>query len=539
MRRVLISDPLPAEGLAILERAENIELDMRTGLKGDELRAALGECDGVIVRSGTKLTADLLQGQKRLRVIVRAGAGVDNIDLPAATREGMVVMNTPGGNTLSTAEQTIALLLAVCRHTPAADASIRAGRWDRKKYVGAQVAGRTLGIVGLGRVGQSVAKRALGLEMKVVGYDPFLSAKRAADLGIETVSDLKDLYPQANILTVHVPMGNETRGLIGAEEIALLPKGAYVINCARGGIVDEPALLAALESGHLAGAALDVFSSEPPTDSPLLKLPNVVLTPHLGASTAEAQLNVALEAARLMTDFLTAGNVRFAVNMAAIDPAEMEGVRRHLDIAHRLGLLQAQLVEGNIRQAIVQYRGEATKKDTRLITAAFTMGLLESALEEQVNLINVQILAEERGISIDEHINSEPSDFNTLIRTEVQTDRETLVASGTTRGNQYNRLVRLGPYRLDAFLDGTMMIYNHDDKPGLIGYVGTVLGQHNVNIAQMNVGRKQPGGTAIGVLALDCEPPEEALREISAHQHITSVRVVTLPACDEMPNCFG
>lgn len=539
MHRILVCDPLPDEGLAILERAEGIALDKRSGLQGEDLRAALAEADGVIVRSGTTLTAQALRGQSRLRVIVRAGVGVDNIDVPAATREGIVVMNTPGGNTLSTAEQTIALLLALARHIPAADASLRKGKWDRKSFVGAQLAGKTLGIVGLGRVGLAVARRAIGLEMKVVGYDPFLSAERAKELGIQSVSKLDEVYPQADFLTVHVPLGDETRGMVGARELAMLPRGARVINCARGGIIDEKALLAALESKHLAGAALDVFDNEPVTDSPLFRLPQVVVTPHLGASTAEAQLNVAIEAAQLITDFFANGNVRFAVNMASIDRAELKDVMRYVDIARRLGLLQAQLAQGTIRRANIHYHGDVAKKNTRLITAAFAMGLLEHALEEDVNPVNSQVLAQERGIQLTEHTSPEPLDFSTLIRTEVETDQETFVAAGTTRGAHYNRLVRLGPYRLDAFMDGTMLVYFHQDKPGLIGFVGTVFGKHGVNIAQMTVGRREPGGDAIGVLSLDSDPPEEALREIRADDRISLVQVVKLPPVNELPRCFG
>lgn len=539
MHRVLVCDPLAPEGLAILERTSGIEVDNRNGLKGDALRAALAESEGCIIRSGTTLTADLLKGQNRLKVIVRAGVGVDNIDVDAATREGIVVMNTPGGNTISTAEQTIALLFAVFRHVPAADASMRAGKWDRKTFVGTQLAGKTIGVIGLGRVGLAVAKRAIGLEMKVLGYDPFLSPERAAELGIESVSHLADIYPRVDVLTVHVPMTEETRGLVGEKEIAVMRDGAYILNCARGGIVDEAALYAALKSGKIAGAGLDVFTEEPPTHSPLLALPNVVVTPHLGASTAEAQLNVAMEAAQLLSDFFTNGNVRFAVNMGAIDPAELADLRRHLDIAHRLGLLQAQMVKGTMKRATVTYMGEASRKNTKLISASFAMGLLERRLEEDVNLVNAMMLARERGIQISEHISPEASDFSTLIRTEVETDQESFVASGTTRGNLYNRLVRLGPYRLDTFMDGTMLIYTHQDKPGLIGFVGTAFGKHGVNIAQMTVGRKQAGGDAIGVLALDSEPPEAALAEIRSDARISSVQVVKLPPFGQVPKGIG
>lgn len=530
MPRVLISDSLPSEGLAILERTPGIELDKRTGLKGAELQAAIAAADGVIIRSGTTITADLLKSPGKLKVIVRAGVGVDNIDVSAASRAGIVVMNTPGGNTLSTAEQTMALILAMCRRTAAADASLRAGRWDRNKFVGSQLAGKTLGIIGMGRIGQAVARRAAAFEMKVLGYDPFVTPERAVELGVESVAKLENIYPLCDILTVHVPMGDDTRGLVGSKQLAAMRKGSFVVNCARGGIIDEAALAEAVKSGHLAGAALDVFSTEPMTASPLFELPNVVVTPHLGASTAEAQLSVAIEAAQLMSDYLTTGNVRFAVNMASIDPQELEGVQRHLDIAWRLGLLQAQLAKGGIRKATLEYRGEATKKKTKLITAAFTAGLLQGALEEQVNLVNATILAGERGIRIEENVSTEPSDFSTLIRSDVETADAITTAAGTTRGTMYNRLVRLGSDRLDAYLEGTMLIYTHLDKPGVIGLVGTVLGKHGVNIAQMIVGRRQAGGNATGILALDNEPPTEALEEIRRDERIFSVQVVKLPA---------
>lgn len=539
MYRVLIADSLAPEGLTILEQAGGIELDRRAGLKGADLREALAHCDGVIVRSGTTLTPEYLQGQTRLKVIVRAGAGVDNIDLPSATRAGIVVMNTPGGNTLSTAEHTMALLLAMARQLPAADAKLRAGVWDRKTFVGAQLAGKTLGVVGLGRVGLAVAKRAQGFEMKVIGSDPFFTPARAAELGIEYVAQLNDLFPRVDFLTIHAPLTPESKGMIGKSQIAQMPKGSYLINCARGGLVDEAALLEALQNKHLAGAALDVFEQEPPGPSPLLTLPNVVVTPHLGASTAEAQLNVAIEAAHLMVDFLKTGNVRFAVNMPSLDPAELRDVGRHLDIGYRLGQLQAQLAKGPIRRAQIEYRGEATKKKTSLITAAFTMGLLRSALEEDLNLVNARTVAAERGIEINEVISKKPSDFSTLVRTEVESEQDRCVASATTRGSMYNRLIRLGPYRLDGYLEGILLLVDHQDRPGLVGLLGTVLGKHDVNIAQMSVGRSGQGSDALAVVALDNLPPEAALAELRADERVSAVQLVHLPAFGAMPPGLG
>jgi D-3-phosphoglycerate dehydrogenase / 2-oxoglutarate reductase len=541
MPRVLISDKLESAGLDLLRQA-GFELDERDGLKGAELQDALRLADGVIVRSGTTITAELLDDPGKLRAIARAGVGVDNIDVAAATRKGVVVMNTPGGNTLSTAEQTITLLMALARHIPAADAHVRSApaKWQRTKFVGCQLAGKTLGVVGLGRIGREVARRAAGLDMKVLGFDPFLAPAAAGQIGIEVTADLASLLPQVDFLTVHTPLTDETRNLIGAREIALMRKGARVINCARGGIVNEEALAEGLRSGLLAGAALDVFVQEPPpADHPLLKMPNVVLTPHLGASTVEAQTSVAVEAAQLLIDYLSRGAVGFAVNMAAVDPAELAEMRLYVDMARRLGLLHSQMCQGAIQRAELHFRGDAARRPTRLITAAFAAGLLENRLDQNVNIVNARLLAAERGIEIVEQTSTQTGDFSTLIRADVQTDKKTYTAAGTLFGSQYLRLVQLGQFHIDAFMDGVMLIFTHQDVPGLVGFIGTIFGKHQVNIAQMTVGRKAPGGDAIAVLNLDGTPPEEALKEVRAHPHITSVSVVKLPPAGQTPPWFG
>jgi D-3-phosphoglycerate dehydrogenase len=539
MPRVFISDKLESIGLDLLRQA-GLELDNRPGLTGADLVNAMQAADGMVVRSGTRVTAELLDQPGKLRAIVRAGVGVDNIDVAAATRKGIVVMNTPGGNTVSTAEHTLALLFALVRQMPAADQNVKQGKWERTKFVGAQLAGKTLGIVGLGRIGREVARRALAMDMKVIGYDPFLSAERAGQLGIEAAPDLDAVLARCDILTVHTPLTDETRNLIGARELARLKKGARVINCARGGLINEEALVEALKSGHLAGAALDVFVQEPPpADHPLLKLPNVVSTPHLGASTVEAQSSVALEAAQLLVDFLTRGVVQFAVNMAAVDRTELQELRLYLDMARRLGLLHAQMDRGAIRRAVLHYRGDVARRNTRLITAAFAAGLLETHLAENVNIVNAELLARERGIELVEQKSSEKGDFSTLIRAEVETDKKTYTAGATLFGNQYLRLVQIGPFHLDAYLDGILLIFSHRDVPGLIGFIGTIFGKHQVNIAQMNVGRQIPGGEAIAILNLDSQPPEEALKEVRTHPQISSVCVVKLPPPGEMPPWLG
>jgi D-3-phosphoglycerate dehydrogenase len=538
MPRVLISDKLESTGLDLLREA-GIELDNRPGLKDAALQEALQAADGVVVRSGTRITAELLDKPGKLRAVVRAGVGVDNIDVAAATRKGIVVMNTPGGNTISTAEHTVAMMMALARHLPAADASVHQGKWERGKFVGTQLAGKTLGIVGLGRIGREVARRAAGLDMKVIGYDPFMAPERASQLGIESVAELDAMLPTCDFLTVHTPLTEETRDLLDARRLAAMKAGARILNCARGGIINEAALAEALRSGHIAGAALDVFVQEPPGDNPLVRLANVVVTPHLGASTTEAQESVAREAAQLLIDFLTRGVVQFAVNMAAVDRTELEELRLYVDLAHRLGLLHAQMCHGTIRRAELQYRGEVARRSTKLVTAAFAAGLLGFRLAQDVNIVNAELLARERGIEIVEQSNPKKGDFSTLLRADVVTDKKTYTAAGTLFGNQFLRLVQLGPFHLDAFLDGIMVIFTHRDVPGLIGFIGTIFGQHKVNIAQMTVGRQQAGGEAIAVLNLDNHPPEEALKEVCAHPQISSLSVVKLPPAGVMPPWFG
>ncbi len=539
MSRVLVCDKLEPPGIDLLRQA-GIDIDDRSDLRGDALKEAIRAADGVIVRSATRITADLLDEPGKLRAIARAGVGVDNIDVGAATRKGIVVMNTPGGNTFSTAELTLSVLLALARNIPAADTSVKAGKWEKSKFTGTQLNGKTLGVVGVGNVGRVVCRVGVALGMIVIGHDPFLSPERAAEMDIERATDLDAMLPRCDFLTVHVTLNEQTRNLLDARRLAKLKKGARVANCARGGIINEAALVEALRSGHLAGAALDVFEQEPlPADHPLLKLPNVVLTPHLGASTREAQLSVALEAAQLLIDFLQKGEVRHAVNMTPVDRAEMEELRQYLDMSWRLGLLHAQMDHGTIRKVELTYRGEVARRSTRLLTAAFAAGLLEGRLDQHVNVVNAALLARERGIEIVEQSNPKKGDLSTLIRADVTTDRKTYTAAGSLFGNQFLRLVQLGPYQLDTYLDGTMLLFTHRDVPGLIGFIGTIFGKHNVNIAQMTVGRQAPGGEAIAVLNLDSPPPDEALAEVKTHPRISSVSVVTLPHAGVLPAWLG
>lgn len=537
MRRVIVLDPLAQEGLDLLAAAPGIEYEVRTGLKGAELRSSLAEFDGAIVRSGVKITADALEGNRRMKAIVRAGVGTDNIDKMAATRLGIVVMNTPTGNTVSTAEHTVMMMMALARNVAPAYQSLVEGRWDRSKYMGTQLAGKTLGIVGLGRIGQTVASIARALEMKILGYDPFLSSDRAKELGIQNMATVKEMLPLVDFLTVHTPLTEETRDLVGFPELEIVKPGIRLINCARGGIYNEQAIVAGLKSGRIGGVALDVFTEEPCKQSPLFGMPNVVCTPHLGASTEEAQTQVGIEAVQLLVDYLNNGAIRHSVNVSSIDPQTLAVMRNYLDVAYRLGRLHAQMDRGSARRCKLVYRGEVAHRDTKLVSASFAAGLLEAALETEVNIVNSELLLRERGIELVEESRAELGDFSSLIHAEVETSEKTYVAAGTVFGNRFPRLVRLGEYRLEAYLEGSLLIFTHDDVPGIIGRVGTIFGAHSVNIAQMSVGRagNHPGGGAIGVLNLDNDPKPAAIEEVAAQPHIHSLSVIHLPPAGEMP----
>ncbi|MFO7901529.1 MAG: phosphoglycerate dehydrogenase [Planctomycetota bacterium] len=538
MQRVIVLDNVAREGLDLLDAAPGIEYEVRTGLKGEDLRAALTEFDGAVCRSGVKITAESLEGNRRLKAIVRAGVGTDNIDKVAATRGGVVVMNTPTGNTLSTAEHAFALMLGLSRNVGPAFQSLREGRWDRKAYMGTQLADKTLGVVGLGRIGLEVARRAQAFAMRVIGYDPFFSEEQASKLGIEKMETVHDILPLVDYLTVHTPLTPETRHLISTKEIELLKPSARLINAARGGIYDEEALVEGLKSGKLAGVALDVYEEEPCTDSPLFSLPGVLCTPHLGASTEEAQTQVAVEAVQLLIRFLTAGEIRHGVNMAAIDPKTVRPMLGNLDVAYRLGRLLAQWNGGGLSTCELNYRGEVVDQDTKLLTASFCAGLLEHSLDEEVNIVNAEMLMKERGVQIIENRESEMEDFSSSISAQLVADEGTWRAAGTLFGKKMPRLIRLGNYRLEAYLDGILCIFTHQDVPGIIGKVGLSFANHNVNIAQMSVGREgvAPGGTAIGVLNLDSIPPQEAIDEVLAIDAVQSMQLIELPPAGQLPN---
>ena len=537
MPSIIVLDTLSPDGLALLDASaeSGISYEVMTGLSGDALRDALACHDGAICRSGVKINAAALAGNHRVKAIVRAGVGTDNIDKESATRQGIVVMNTPAGNTVSTAEHAFALLLALSRNIAAADASLREHRWDRNQFMGVQLAGKTLGIVGLGRIGQAVAKRARAFDMRVIGFDPFLSPERASELGIELLGSVQSMLPGVDYLTVHTPLTDDTRHLIGREELAILKPGVRLINCARGGIYDEQALVEGLQRGIIAGVALDVFEKEPCTDSPLFAMPGVLVTPHLGASTEEAQSQVAVEGVGLLVDFLSTGAIRHSVNSSAIDPAALESVRGFLDLAWRLGLLVSQLDDAPPRSCSIAYRGEIASRNTRLVTAAFAAGLLESAIED-VNIVNAEMLLRERGIELVEQSRTDPGAFSSVVAVDLVAGDRVHRAAGTLFGHSMPRLVQLEGHRLEAYLDGLLLVFTHHDVPGIIGRVGMAFGAQGVNIAQMTVGRSAPGGDAIGVLNLDQEPSKEALAAVLACDGVRSARVVKMPAAGRLPN---
>ena len=535
--RILVLDPIAQEGFDLLNAEVGFEYEVRTGLKGEDLRRSLNEFDGAIVRSGVKITAESLEGNKRLRAIVRAGVGTDNIDKNAATRLGIVVMNTPAGNTLSTAEHAFALMLGLSRSIAPAYQSLCAGKWDRKLFMGAQLADKTLGVIGMGRIGREVATRGLAFGMRVVAYDPFLSDEAAKKMGIEKADTVAQLLPRVDYLTVHTPLTDETKYLVGMKQLDMLKKGVRLINCARGGIYEEAALVEGLKQGIIAGVALDVFEEEPCTNSPLFGMPGVVCTPHLGASTEEAQTQVAIEGIQLLINFFNTGEIRHAVNVASLDPKTLDALRGYLDAAYRLGLLMAQWHNGTISSCQLNYRGEVADKDTKLLTAAFCAGLLEKAMADDVNIINAEMLLREHGIELTENRNRELGAFSSSITAEVNGGGQPVKAGVTVFGNNMSRLISIDDYRLEAYLDGHMLFFTHTDVPGIIGRVGTVFGQHHVNIGQMSVGRasQQPGGHAIGVLNLDGIPPTVALDQLMAISAIEKIQMVELPGLGVLP----
>jgi D-3-phosphoglycerate dehydrogenase len=526
--KIFVADDVNESGLEPL-RSAGFVVEKRTGLKGDELAEAVSGADGLVVRSETKVTAQLLESVGRLRVIGRAGVGVDNIDVAAATQRGVIVMNAPDGNTMTTAEHTMALLLALARRVPSGHASLKAGRWERKKFVGVELRGKTLGIIGLGRIGRVVASRALGFEMKVVAFDPFVAPEHLREQGVE-LAPLEEVCVRADFITVHSPLTPETRGLIGAREFARMKQGVRVINCARGGLIDERALHAAIKEGRVAGAALDVFEEEPPpADHPLLALEEVVATPHLGASTKEAQEGVAVIVAEQMRDFFLTGAVRGAVNVPAVGAQELKALEPFLGLAERLGRFQAQLVDEPVRAVEIEYAGEAANFDAAPVTRSFLAGLLRN-MSARVNVVNALLIAEERGIAVTvSHKHGPAGETHAPVRTRVLTTAGEHTLAGALFGQQSDgRVTEIDGFRIEATPSGNMLLTRSSDVPGVIGRIGSILGDHGVNISRFHLGRRERGGEAMAVIETDAPLDDATLEELRSFEPVISARQFVL-----------
>jgi D-3-phosphoglycerate dehydrogenase len=525
--KIFVADDVKESGLEPLKNA-GFEVEKKTGLKGGDLLAAVADCAGMIVRSETKVTAEVMDAAKNLRVIGRAGVGVDNIDVKAATQRGIVVMNAPDGNTITTGEHTMALLVALARKVPPACASLKEGRWEKKKFVGVELFGKTLGIVGLGRIGRVVATRAKGFGMKIVAYDPFLAPEQAGELGIESAS-LDEVFARADFLTVHTPMTPETRGIVGAEAFAKMKRGVRVINCARGGLVDEDALLKALDAGLVAGAALDVFSTEPPpADHPLLHRDDVIVTPHLGASTTEAQEGVAVTVAEQMRDYLSSGELRGAVNAPSLGASELEALQPYINLANSLGRFLAQTVEGGVREVKIEYARELTKLDAAPVTRALLAGLLQ-AVSSRVNVVNALHIAEERGINITIASTQKTGPDTADIAAQVMGEARGRSVAGSLFGpGGEGRITEINGFRIEAVPHGNMIITRNRDVPGVIGRIGGVLGERGVNISRFHLGRDAQGGEAMAVIETDGPVDQATLNQLQAFAPVLSARQIEL-----------
>jgi D-3-phosphoglycerate dehydrogenase / 2-oxoglutarate reductase len=527
MFKILVSDPLSEKGMKILEREKNITVDVKVKQPIDVLKKIIKDYDALIVRSETKVTADLIACADKLKVIGRAGVGLDNVDIAAATKKGIIVMNTPGGNTISTAEHTMSLILSLSRNISPADASMKTGQWERKKFMGVELYGKTLGIIGLGRIGAEVSKRALSFGMKVLAYDPFLTPEKASASEIESTS-LSRIFSESDYITVHTPLTPDTKHLIGEKEIGMMKKGVRLINCARGGILNEAAILKGIESGKVAGAAFDVYEQEPPKDSLIIKSDKVIATPHLGASTAEAQENVALAIAEQVVDALLDRGIRNAINIPYIELKAWKVLRPYMVLAEKMGMMQAQLAQGPISEVVLEYAGDVAKHDTKAITTAFVKGLLASAVGEMVNNVNAVAIAKERNIKITESKTSQVEEFAHLITAIVKAKSKSLSVSGALFANNQPRIVKIDNYYVDALPEGNMIMISNKDVPGIVGQLGTLLGKSKINIAGMTFGRQKLGGKAISLCNVDSQVPDKIINELKKSENIFDAKSIIL-----------
>ncbi|MBW2057357.1 MAG: phosphoglycerate dehydrogenase [Deltaproteobacteria bacterium] len=528
VQRVLVSDRVSEKGLEILRGTEGISVDVRTGLSTEELRSIIGDYQALVVRSSTRVTAEVIDAAGKLRVIGRAGIGVDNVDVPAATRKGIVVMNTPQGNAVAAAEHTISMMCALARKIPQATAALKSGQWDRGRFMGVELGGKILGLVGIGNIGSIVAGRAQGLMMKVIAHDPYVTEEMARAKGVEPVS-MEELLARSDFISVHTPLTDETRNLIDRSAFAKMRRGVMIINCARGGIVNERALHEALESGRVAGAALDCFEVEPPLGNPLLEFEQVICTPHLGASTEEAQEKVAVAIAEQLVDYLTRGVLQNTVNVPSVNLDLLPDLMPFSDLAERLGRFLAQLFGSAIEEVAIQYVGDVTRIPLAPLKAAALKGLLHPHLGDIVNFVNAPLMAEERGIAVVERSTSKAEDYTSLISIAAGSRDESHSITGSIFGRKQPRLLELNDSPLGGVLAGHLLVIRNEDRPGVIGNIGSVLGKKGINIASINVGRDRAGGRGITLLSLDAPLAKPIIDEISGLPHVMWVKQLELP----------
>jgi len=526
--KVLVADPISERGVEELAKGGDLEVTVKIGLKEEELLSIIPAFAGLVVRSQTKVTARVIQAAESLKVVGRAGVGVDNVDVEAATRRGVIVMNTPGGNTISTAEHAFSLLVSIARNIPQADASMKAGKWERKKFEGVELYDKTLAVLGMGRIGAEISRRAIAFGMRVIAYDPYLSATRARTLQVELLDDLDDLVSRADFITLHMPLTSETHHMLDAARLHKVRKGVRIINCARGGLVDEAALAEALRDGRVAAAALDVYENEPPgAEFPLRDLPNIVLTPHLGASTAEAQESVGIEIAEAIRAVLIEGTVRNAVNMPNIDAKTLAIIGPYLDLGERLGLFASQVAPKRCEWININYSGKVSEADTTPVTRAVLKGFLKAAVGGEVNMVNAPDKAATLGLKVAESRMSVPGDFTELIEVSAGHQGESISLAGTFFGAT-PRIVRINDRYVEARPSGVLLLLENRDRPGIVGLVGTMLGVHRVNIAGMSLSRNEAGGRALTVLNLDTPPDADLIKKLLALEDIESAHVIQL-----------
>ncbi|MBF0624728.1 MAG: phosphoglycerate dehydrogenase [Magnetococcales bacterium] len=526
MPKVLIADKMSPKAEEVF-KARGVDVDYKPGLTPEELKKIIGQYDGVAIRSATRLTGELIEAATNLKVVGRAGIGVDNVDIPVASKKGVIVMNAPFGNTVTTAEHTIALALAAARHIPAATASTRLGKWEKSRFMGRELGGKTLGIIGIGNIGALVVERFKGLKMHVLAYDPFISKERAEVLGVELAESLEDFWPRIDVLTVHTPMTPKTRHIVNAEAFERMKDGVIVVNCARGGIIDEAALYDALKSGKVFAAALDVFEKEPARESPLFELDNVVLTPHLGASTKEAQTNVAVQIAQQISDYLLKGTIQNALNIPSVSEDELPALRPYLNLADKLGSTLGQLTEAGVKRIEVFYEGEVSRLQRKPITNSILNALLTPMLEIGVNLVNAPLIAEERGITVTETTQDRcRKGFTSLIRVVIKTEKRERCITGSLFNDDQPRVVSMNGVPIEATPEGNLLFVANRDAPGLIGRVGTILGDAGINIANFHLGREAVGGQAIAFINVDQDVPGSILKALGRLENVIEAKLV-------------